>query len=402
MSLRIFLHDFGGYPFITDLGRELARRGHTVDHAFNARLTAGQDVERREDDPDSFRFLPITTRQHFDKYSIVRRLPTEDEYGRLVAEKIRGASPDVVLSANTPLFSQRWIVRATRASRSAFVYWLQDLLGVGISGELQRRLGAVGRWPLGRSIEGLEAHLLRSSDHVVAISPRFGGVLDRWRVPAARVTVLPNWAPLSQPADGAQPRVWARDVGLTPDEPIALYAGTLGRKHDPSLLLDLATQLRATAQVVVVSEGPFVDGLAVAAGDAELDNLRTLPFQPFGCLPEMLASADVLLALLTSDASAFSVPSKVMTYLVAGRPIAASMPLNNPAAELLQEHGAGLVSGVEDRDGFVASVRTLIHDPSLASAMGDRGRAYAEEHFEIAAIGDRFEDVLEHAVRVAR
>lgn len=402
MTRRIFLHDFGGYPFITQLGRELARRGHTVEHAFYARLAAGQDVQRREDDPQSFRFLPITTRQHFDKYSIARRVPTENEYGRLVAGRIRAARPDVVLSANTPLFSQRRIVRAARASRSAFVFWLQDLLGIGIAGELERRLGAVGRRPLGSAVEGLEARLLCESDHIVAISPRFGDVLDRWQVPAERITVFPNWAPLSNPVSAARSSAWARKMGLPPDQPIALYAGTLGRKHDPSLLLDLATELRGAAQVVVVSEGPFIDDLAAAAGKAGLDSLRCLPFQPFERLPEVLASANVLLTLLTLEASAFSVPSKVMTYLVAGRPIAASMPLDNPAAHILQEHEAGLVNDVDDRDGFIASVRSLIDDPLLASSMGARGRAYAEEHFDITAIGERFEHILEQAVHSTR
>ena len=40
----------------------------------------------------------------------------------------------------------------------------------------------------------------------------------------------------------------------------------------------------------------------------------------------MLASADVLVALLETDAGAFSVPSKVLTSLSAGRPILAAIP----------------------------------------------------------------------------
>ena len=51
-----------------------------------------------------------------------------------------------------------------------------------------------------------------------------------------------------------------------------------------------------------------------------------LPYQPFGRLSEVLASADVLVALLESDAGAYSVPSKVLTYLAAGRPILGAIP----------------------------------------------------------------------------
>jgi len=398
-TLRVLLHDFGGYPFITQLGRELARRGHVVDHAYNARLTAGQDVEARADDPASFRFVPVRTRAHFDKYAIARRLPLEDEYGRRVAAVARATRPDVVLSANTPLFSQRRLLRAAHDAGAPFVFWLQDLLGVGIAGELARRFGAVGRWPLGTAAERLEGDLLRASDHVVAISPRFEDTLARHGVTTDRVTVLPNWAPLTSPspAPGAG-RAWATEVGLDA-RPIVLYAGTLGRKHDHTLLLDLATALGPAAQVVVVTEGPVADALASEAADRAVDNLRVLPFQPVDRLPAVLASAQVLLALLTEDASGFSVPSKVMTYLVAGRAIAASMPGDNPAARILRDHGAGAVSDPADRAGFVASVVSLVGDPVRAAGMGARGRAYADASFGIDRIVDRFEAVLEGAVR---
>ena len=59
-----------------------------------------------------------------------------------------------------------------------------------------------------------------------------------------------------------------------------------------------------------------------------------LPFQPFGALPEALASGDVLLAMLTNDAASHSVPSKILSYLCAGRLIVASIPEDNAAARV--------------------------------------------------------------------
>lgn len=393
MSLKIVLHDFGGYPFVTALGRELARRGHTVAHVFNARLTAGQDVEPRYSDPPTFRLVPIRTRRHFDKYSLSRRLPIENEYGRLVASVIRQLVPDVVLSANAPLVSQLRIIGAARSCDAPFVYWLQDLLGVGISGEIQRRFGRLGGGTLGVGVEALEGHLLKRSDHIVSIASNFDPVLDRWGVDRSRRSTISNWAPLDGTPQMAALRGWQREVGL-PDRPTVLYAGTLGRKHDPALLLHLAAELSGEAQVVVVSEGPFADRLAASAGSQRLTNLVIIPFQPIATVPSMLASADVLVALLTADASNFSVPSKVLTYLAAGRPIVAVMPPDNPAAEILQQHRAGLVVDAGESASFIEAVRSLIRNPGMAAAMGSRGRGYAEDHFNIGLIGDRFEELL--------
>ena len=119
-----------------------------------------------------------------------------------------------------------------------------------------------------------------------------------------------------------------------------LYSGTLGFKHDPSLLLELARWARDNdAVVAVVSEGPGADWLATHGADEP--GLRLLPYQPYERLPEVLASADVLVALLEPDAGSFSVPSKVLTYLCAGRPLLVSVSRDNLAARVVERSGGG-------------------------------------------------------------
>ena len=69
--------------------------------------------------------------------------------------------------------------------------------------------------------------------------------------------------------------------------------------------------------VLVVSESVGVDWIEDQRTESEpLANLRVLPFQPFEELPNVLGAADVLIALLEGDAGEFSVPSKVLSYLV--------------------------------------------------------------------------------------
>ena len=399
--MRIYLHDFGGYAFITDLSRELARRGHEIRHAYNARLTAGQGVDPRPDDPTTLSLAPIRIRHHFDKYSLARRPVIEREYGRAVAGDLHAYAPDVAITANTPLLSLWQIQQAARAIGAGFGLWLQDLLGAGIAGELQRRLHAPGVLA-GQAIQRLERTMLGRADQVIAISDAFTPIVTRSRVPAHALTVIPNWAPLTPAPLPPRDNAWALEHGLT-GHPVLLYSGTLGRKHDPAILLRLAAAL-ATAgdgEIVVVSEGPVVDELAAAAARQRLP-LRVLPFQPYARLPEMLASADVLLALLTPDAGTFSVPSKVLTYLSAGRPVLASMPPDNLAARLLAEHDAGRVVPPGDDAHFVATALDLLEDAPARERLGANGRRYAEEHFDLTVIGDRFEQVLTRIARPKR
>jgi glycosyltransferase involved in cell wall biosynthesis len=123
-----------------------------------------------------------------------------------------------------------------------------------------------------------------------------------------------------------------------------------------------------------------------------------LPFQPFGRLSEVLASADVLVTILEPEAGAFSVPSKVSTSLAAGRPILAAIPQANLAAKTIIRAKAGVVVAPRDRAGFVAAARSMAANAEMRAAWSQAARAYALAHFDIDVIVIQFEDALLDAV----
>ena len=114
----------------------------------------------------------------------------------------------------------------------------------------------------------------------------------------------------------------------------------------------------------------------------------------------MLASADVLIAVLERDAGVYSVPSKVLSYLCSGRPLLASMPPENLAARTIVGNQAGIVVSPHDDYTFVAAAKELYRDSELRTRLGKSARRYAEGTFQIENIADRFEEAFEHAVAV--
>jgi len=255
-----------------------------------------------------------------------------------------------------------------------------------------------GRVPLvggvaGRAFIRLERRMLRGSAAVVTISADFVPTLARWGVPSERVHVIENWAPLDELPDRPRDNTWAHEHGLVGRQ-VLLYSGTLGLKHNPDLLLQLARRLsgREEVRVVVISEGLGADWLRERAGG--LHNLVQLPFQPYERLPDVLASGDVLLVILEPDAGIYSVPSKVLSYYCARRALLAAIPGENLAARLLRASGGGVVVEPADAEGFAAAAAQLLDDGGRRAEMGTRARAYAEQTFDIRLIGDRFESVL--------
>jgi glycosyltransferase involved in cell wall biosynthesis len=396
--LRILLHDYSGHPFQVELSRELARRGHVVRHLYSSAIQSPRGrLQRGADDPAGLTIEGVGIGGAIDKYGFVRRWFQERRYAAKLAARIAAFAPDAIISANAPPHVQRAAQRAARAGGARFVFWLQDLYGEAARRLLPRRLKLAGRLAA-HWLTTTEAACLRRSDAVVAITGDFVPLLRGYGVSPARIAVIENWSPLDEIAPRPKDNPWSRRHGLSGTTNL-LYAGTLGLKHNPGLLAALAAAVadRPETRLVVASEGLGADHLAAAKRDGRLDRLVLLPFQDFADLPDMLGAADVVLALLEADAGVFSVPSKVLTYLAAGRPIIGAMPRANLAARLIEREQAGLVVAPHDQAGFVDACRRLLDDAARRHAMGANGRAYAERAFAVGPIADRFLALLEPA-----
>jgi glycosyltransferase involved in cell wall biosynthesis len=167
-------------------------------------------------------------------------------------------------------------------------------------------------------------------------------------------------------------------------------------KHNPELLLQLALHYRQDGQVrvVVISEGLGADWLQEQKKTFQLPNLILLPYQPYGDLPDVLGTADVLIAILEPSAGVFSVPSKVLSYLCAARPLLLAVPPENLAARIVAQNEAGLVTPPDDTAAFVRAADVLRQDEDLRQRLGRNGRTYAEAHFDIEKITDQFEAII--------
>lgn len=389
----IVVNDYAGHPFQIDLSRELASRGHAVDHAYcDTNVTPRGDLAKGV---DALQIIGISTGAGFDKYNVGKRLVGEVRYGVSSAKLLIRRRPDVTLNANVPVVSLAIISVAARALGIKNVLWLQDLQAGLIAMVLDNE-----RHPIYRAMSWLENRCIRSADHVVTISSGFEReAISIGQLPA-RVTTIPNWAPIAELPLVDRENSWAIEHDLV-GKNVYLYSGTLGMKHRPEALVELSKRLALTdsdAVIVVISESVGAEWLGEQRSDGEpLGNLRILPFQPFEQLPSVLGSADVLVCLLEVDAGEFSVPSKVLTYLCAGRPVLGLMPSNNAATRLVVEEAlAGLVS--DDLEEFLDYAQALANYDGLRASYGESARSYAEREFPVDGIADRFERVFAHVI----
>ncbi|MEM1149983.1 MAG: glycosyltransferase family 4 protein [Pseudomonadota bacterium] len=391
--MRVLVHDYSGHPFQVQLTRELARRGWKARHVFSAAFqTPKGNLAKQLDDPETFSITPIVLKEEFQKNSFVKRRSQEIEQGRLVADEIAAYKPDIVISSNAPLDTQRMIWARCAALKIPRIFWVQDVYSEAISRFLASKSFLLNA-TVGAYYRNLEARMLQTSDAVVAISDGFVPILQKMGVAKDHITVIENWAPLDELPQYPRENDWTA-ANLPTDERLRIvYSGTLGLKHNPEYLLALA-EATPEALMVICSEGPAVDTLKADPRTANLSNILFLPWVAFADLPKFLSGGDVLVVLLEEDAGIFSVPSKILTYCSMGQAVLGAIPADNLGAQILEGNKIGLTTPSQDRAGFLANGAKLVGDAALRQQMGANGRAYAERTFNITAIGDRFVQIV--------
>jgi glycosyltransferase involved in cell wall biosynthesis len=392
--MRILVHDYSGHPFQVELSRELSRRGHEVTHSYCAAYTSGKGHLTAEPG-ETLMFDPSGVGVVIAKMSFGKRLLQELRLGVELVRQGRRTRPDVVMASNVPIPPLVILAAVLRLRGIPWVLWHQDVQAVAIRSFAGKKLSKA--FALVAALIGAgEKWCARRAAGVVVIADSFVDVHRRWGT-ADKTVVIPNWAPLDEIRPVTHANDGSHEHGLDEVQTL-LYSGTLGLKHNPELLVRLARQVidaGRPVQLVVVNQGPAEQVLRDEATRLDVP-LLLLPFQPYERLSEVLGSGDVLVVLLEQDAGAFSVPSKTLSYLCAGRPALGLVPAENLAAALGPSvDGSVLPPDDASLPAAAAWVDEVLADDERKAALGKASRALAEQEFELAGCADRFEALLE-------
>lgn len=374
--MRIVVLDYAGHIPQADLARNLAKLGHTVRHMYCSDYVSGRGaVEREEGDPKDIEFLNISINKDFNRYNSIERLKHElaisDEFWLRILE----FRPDRTIFSNVPLIAMSRLCKRMQRAHHPYLFWWQDVYSIAM-GNAFKRFGPLS-WPMRKSLIWLEKNILKGAQSVVAISPNFEPIYREWNQDLRKFSTYPNWTPITLFPN-------QKPSNEHPHKKLAVYAGTLGLKHRPELLLHLADDpefKKLGGVVVVVSQGHGRQLLEQPENKRENIDLKN--FLPIPELAKLFSDASVLLAVLEPEASTFSVPSKIMSYLSAGKPIVASIDPRNASAAILNATGAGIVvSPDSSADDFSHAVINVISNEQLQISMCEASTNYSSENFD--------------------
>lgn len=407
MRLLIVTQYFWPETFIiNDLVKSLVSQGHTVEV-----LTGKPNY------PDGLVFAGYSatgcTEERFEESSVrVVRAPLRPRQGgggrnlslnylsfavnglRYFHRSVAGRSFDTVLvfapspiTAVIPAIYLKWRLKAHLA------VWIQDLWPESLSatGFIRNRglLGMVG-W-LVRSIYAC-------SDTLLVQSRAFRGPVTRYARPDKIVYYPNSYRDTPLPTTRAEMPRGLRE-GMEHGFNV-VFAGNLGTAQSVETLVRAAERLQhlRAVRLVLVGSGSKLDWIVQQKAEKGLDNLILTGRFSSSEMPRFFIKAAGLLVTLKQDEIfAFTVPSKIQAYLAAGRPIIAA--LNGEGARVIEDAGAGLTCPAEDAVGLARCIEQLYHMPLVErEKMGQAGRAYFLEHFEMDRQSRRLVQILENRI----
>jgi len=389
--VKILVNDHSGHAFPFHLSQQLARSGYTITHTYSANFQSPKgNFALQEELKSRLKIIPIYYSKEFNKYSILSRRKQEFEFAGKLIQEIKSFQPEVIINCNTPLFAQDKIQRYCLKHNIKFIFWCQDAYSIAITKILQDKLGFIGRF-VGKYFQQLERRQLGNSHHIVSITPDFNTLFSNWNIDRGKISVIPNWAPIEEIPPVEKNNSWSKIHGL--DKYFCfIYSGTLGLKHNPVLLLNLAERFEkySDVKVVVISEGVGADYLKKKITEKKIKNLTVLPFQTFVDMPKVLGTAGVLVAVLEPEAGVYSVPSKILSYMCVGKPILLSVPFDNLSCKIIMNNQAGICADPNDINEFIQGAEKLYTNAQLRAFTGMNARQYAEENFNIDEICNKF------------
>ena len=112
----------------------------------------------------------------------------------------------------------------------------------------------------------------------------------------------------------------------------------------------------------------------------------------------VLSSTDIFLAMLNNDAGKYSVPSKILNYLCAGKPIILSAPKDNLASKIIRESNSGSVFNPDNFDELNKFINKLKNENETRKVLSENARKYAENNFQIKEISLKFKNIINNII----
>lgn len=272
------------------------------------------------------------------------------------------------------------------------LFWVQDLWPESLSAT-----GAVKSKTLLALIGKLVSSIYKRCDRILIQSRSFLDSVVQQGGSSDRVVYFPN----SAENIFNSKLTFSEKVLSLPEGFKIMFAGNIGAAQDFATIIAAAEMLQRYKDIqwIIVGDGRMRQWAETEVHTRGLcNNFHFLGRHPLEAMPTLFSCADALLVTLKKEPIfAFTIPSKIQSYLACGRPIIAA--LDGEGAKIVAEAGAGLTCPAETPSALAQAVLKMYEMPKFErEKMGMIGRKYYEANFDCDVLLDKLELLMKQLV----
>lgn len=400
----IYLHQYFNTPDMNggtrsyEIARRLVAAGHEVEMITTDRSGQNNVPGWRNSVEEGINVHWLNLEYH-NRMGFTARVKAFLHFAYAAARKANEIDGDIIFATSTPLTIAIPAIIKKYLSKKPMVFEVRDLWP-----ELPIAIGALKNPVLKFVARKLEHAAYHNSAAVIALSPGMKDGVVATGYNADQVCVIPNScdneAFVSNDADIAQfrsEREWLKD------NPLLLYAGTLGEINGVGYLVNLAKALESIGspiKILIVGEGKEREKIIAQAKNANvLDrNLFIENYRSKNEMPAMFGAANISLSLFVDlPPMRSNSANKFFDALASGTPI--MINYGGWQADIIEETGAGIVSWQMSFDEAAEFLHCHMMDERWLETASKASHMLSVEKFSRDVLVDEFEQVLQLTIK---
>lgn len=287
--------------------------------------------------------------------------------------------PDLVYMNTWPAVATFVTALLCKLRGVKYIYNVQDIYPESAAG-----LGVINANSfVYRLLLRLDQFSMRHAAQVVPNSEEFSERIRSSRfISGEKITVVWNWYDASV-IPGEKFNDYRLSFAPEKDSCVVMYAGNIGSVAGLEVVLDAAHLLNEEGNYtfVLAGDGTLRQELENICKEKAIENVKFYYPLHRRDLAYVQAAADILLITTKRGLSMSEVPSKIMGYMLSGRPVLAMVDAESNTAKVIQLADCGLVGPPENAPALARLVRQMNHSQNLDN-WGRHARIFSEEHFD--------------------
>ncbi|CAM4219249.1 glycosyltransferase family 4 protein [Erysipelothrix inopinata] len=376
-----------------DLMQEFHKHGHDVYIAYAREKRLNKKTELYQD--NNITYLGVKTMNMTKNTNKIEKglatISIDSLFLRAFKKHFSNKDFDLVLYSTPPItFSDSLDYLKHRNPSAKFFLMLKDIFPQNaVDLELMSQKGLAHKF-----FKHKEMKLYQSADFIGVMSPANKEYfIKHYPKYSDKLCILPNTISIKDKKSIVAKR---SDFGLGDDKFLLFFGGNLGEPQSIPFIIECAKKIdNPNIQIIIAGSGSKQNIISEYSEEFP-DKLKYFGQLPSEEYQKLASLTDVGLIFLDYRFTIPNFPQRVLSYMESGVPVICATDVVSDVGSVAEEGNYGFKVSSQNPDEWYQAVENLYNSPDLVKAMGENGRKYLVENYDVKCSYQIIMDMLQN------